>query len=335
MPGRNQVFQLTAPGVSAIAVVRITGPEALDFLSRHFSAQPRDDRPVYGRLSDGVREVDDPVVIWDADRHSADICVHGGKWVVLSVLELLGREGFELIESSAPLPEIAADADDSLDREILQWLPLARTREAIATLLGQREAWRGPGELDRERILKDRSLYWLLHPPRIAIIGIPNAGKSTLANALFGQERSIVADVPGTTRDYVEEYANLGGLPVRLVDTPGLRATGDGIEAAAIGISLGEISSADLRILLLDPTQAKGPQAELAARYPDALRVSGKADLTRSGGPLEISAATGQGVAELELAIRRRFGSESLPHNRRCLWMDSQRERFVRSDSRK
>ena len=230
-----------------------------------------------------------------------------------------------------PLPPAATDTDDLVQQEIMRYLPLARTREAIATLLSQENAWKHPDTFtkeQRENIAADRSLYWLLHAPRVGIIGVPNAGKSTLANALFGQQRSIVADIPGTTRDYVEEFANIGGLPVRLLDTPGLHASAEAIEAAAIGVSLGAIASADLLILLLDPTQAPEPQRLIAEQYPRALRVSGKSDIAPSTEGMAISAATGAGLALLELRVRQHFGCETLPHARPCLWTDAQRERF-------
>jgi small GTP-binding protein len=320
---------MTSPGVAAIAVVRLEGHGTLEFLARHFTGRPQPGRPVYGKLLDGQRELDDPIVIWDAHRQCADICTHGGRWVVHSVLDLARRERFEVIEPELPLPDIALDAESPIERDILAALPLARTREGIATLLNQREAWSKVQSEQREFVLDDRSLHWLLYPPRIAIIGVPNAGKSTLANALFGQERSIVADLPGTTRDYVEEYANLRGLPVRLLDTPGLRSTGDTIESAAIGVSLGEIASADLRIILLDPTQPSEAQGQLARAYPDAIQVSGKADVASPMAQLSISAKTGTGLAELERAIHSRFACETLPHNRPCLWTEAQRARFA------
>ncbi len=328
MRERNSVILQTAPGVSAIAVIRLAGPQVADFLSRHFVGRPANGRAVHGKLVDGQRELDDPLLLWDESRQCADICTHGGRWVVHSVLELAQREDFSLVANELPLPGIAVDAADALEREMTAALPMARTREAIATLLNQRKAWRDvqPGLYDQ--ILRDRSLQWLLNPPRIAILGIPNAGKSTLANALFGREQSIVADVPGTTRDYVEEYANLGGLAIRLVDTPGLRKTGDHIEAAAIGVSLGEIASADLRILLLDPTQDHESQRRLADEYPDALLVSGKRDVAAPIADLSISAKSGEGMADLEQAIRRHFGCDPLPHTRPCIWTDRQRTRL-------
>jgi tRNA modification GTPase len=323
---------LTASGVAAIAVVRLCGDGVRAFLEKHFTgkvcARAGAGLPVHGRLMDGEREVDDPLVTWDEARGIADVGVHGGTWVVHEVLELARREGFEIVEAGTPLPELAVDAEDVLEREILQYLPLARTKEAIQTLLNQKKAWaelQSTLENRKSEMLEDRSLHWLLHPPRIAIIGVPNAGKSTLANRLFGQQRSIVADLPGTTRDYVEDFANLGGLPVVLVDTPGLRVAADHIESAAIEVSRERIASADLRLLLLDPSQKRGLQEELAGWYPDAIRVSGKADMGVRWEGLRVSATTGEGIAELELAIRRSFHCQILPHHRPCVWTERQR----------
>lgn len=332
MSNANTALLLTAPGTSAIAVIRMRGPDVEAFLTRHFHAALRANAPIHGKLFDGHTELDDPVVIWNPQRQSADICTHGGRWVVHSVIELAKREGFDLVSSDAPLPAVAVDTDDIIEQEILQYLPLARTGEAIQTLLNQREAWRNlqseiSGPISQvSNLLSDQSLHWLLHPPRIAIIGIPNAGKSTLANALFGREHSIVADMPGTTRDYIEEFANLSGLPVRLIDTPGLRVSGDEIESAAIALSLKEVESADLKILLLDPAQDDARQADLAAKFPDALPVSTKCDIHRVDRGPAISAVTGEGLAELDLTIRRRFGCEFLPHTRPCVWTQRQRE---------
>ena len=326
----NQVAILTAQGAAAIAVVRLCGSEAGSFLRSHFSSALRNGVPVHGRLMNGSREIDDPLVVWDEAGQTADICTHGGSWIVHEVVELARRDGFDFLDAAAPLPGMAVDADDGLEREIIQYLPLARTREAIETLLNQRMAWQAllsgeVGEAQKQQALQDKSLQYLLNPPRIVIIGVPNAGKSTLANVLFRHDRSIVADMPGTTRDYVEDFANLGGLPVRLIDTPGLRSDADEIEKEAVSISREQIVSADLCIVLFDPTQRGETQDNLLALYPDAVVVNAKAELAITREGLAISAKTGQGIAGLEIAIRRRFHCETLPHGRPCAWTDRQR----------
>ena len=133
---------LTPPGGAAIAVVRLAGPAVSEFLSRYFDKPPATGRCVHGTLSDGGRVLDDPVVVVSGEGTVADLSLHGGPWVVRSVLELARREGFEVIDRlEVPLPEAAVDADTPLWREIEQYLPLATTELALQTLLAQPAAW--------------------------------------------------------------------------------------------------------------------------------------------------------------------------------------------------
>lgn len=86
----------------------------------------------------------------------------------------------------------------------------------------------------------------------VMIAGKPNVGKSSLLNALLQEKRAIVTSVPGTTRDFIEEVLNINGLPVRLLDTAGIRASSDTVEAEGIKLSIERIASADLVIFLMD-----------------------------------------------------------------------------------
>jgi tRNA modification GTPase len=198
-------------------------------------------------------------------------------------------------------------------------LPEYREREREAAPLGPAE------------ILADRTLWWLLHPPRVAIVGAPNVGKSTLANQLFARERSITADLPGTTRDWVGELADVNGLAVMLVDTPGLRDAADPIERAAIAGARGQIAAADLVVLVLDPTRPLAPeQSPLLDAHRDALRVINKSDrpaqwelLDRR--PLRTVATTGEGVEQLRSAITARFGCDAPDLSRPRWWTERQR----------
>jgi small GTP-binding protein len=255
---------------------------------------------------------------------------------------LARRDGFEVIDRpDVPLPEAAVDGDTPVWREVEQYLPLATTELALRTLLAQPVAWQElgrspPTHEQSERILVDRSLQWLLRPPRVAIVGVTNVGKSTLANQMFGSQRAITADVPGTTRDWVGEVANLDGLAVMLVDTPGSRATDDPIELEAIERSGEQVAAADLVVLVLDPTQPREPsQAELERLNPSALRVVNKSDRIGcwkvDGSEIRTVATNGEGIDALRAAIRRRFlGAEAIDVAQPRCWTLRQRELLTR-----
>lgn len=139
---------------------------------------------------------------------------------------------------------------------------------------------------------------------RIAIIGPPNAGKSSLLNWLAQRDAAIVSEIAGTTRDVIEVHLDLGGYPVLLADTAGLRETVDGIEAEGIRRARNWAAGADLQLLVLDATQPAPVDA-----VPDApiMRVLNKVDLkikghTRQSLPIDaiaISVRTGEGLEAL------------------------------------
>jgi tRNA modification GTPase len=139
----------------------------------------------------------------------------------------------------------------------------------------------------------------------VAILGAPNAGKSSLLNALAGREAAIVSARPGTTRDVVETRLDLGGVPVTLADTAGLREASDEIEAEGVRRALRRAEEADLRLLIFAADQHPDPET-LALIGPDALVVANKTDLASPpatiGGrpPLALSVRTGDGLAELQ-----------------------------------
>ncbi len=97
---------------------------------------------------------------------------------------------------------------------------------------------------------------------KTAIIGKPNAGKSSLMNLLLGQERAIVTDIPGTTRDSIEEYVNIGGIPLRLIDTAGIRATDDIVEKIGVDKAYSYANEAELVLAVFDNTQELSEEDE-------------------------------------------------------------------------
>jgi tRNA modification GTPase len=156
----------------------------------------------------------------------------------------------------------------------------------------------------------------------VAIAGVPNVGKSRLLNRLAGEERAIVTEVPGTTRDSLHAEISVGGVPVLLIDTAGLRESGDPVEREGVRRSRDVIASADLVLFLLDggrPADAGDREAYRDVASLPHLVVLNKSDLpaAESGGEfagegrrgiLRVSARTGDGVDALVAAVSREMG---------------------------
>ncbi len=177
------------------------------------------------------------------------------------------------------------------------------------------------------RILREGAL--------VVLAGPPNAGKSSLLNALLGADRAIVSATAGTTRDAIEDWAEIGGWPVRLVDTAGLRATGDAVEAEGVARAEDLIARADL-VLRLSPADAEPSAAGAAGDSPREIRVCSKCDLgaMSPSGARRVSARTGEGLDALrgdianrlaKLAARRdeETGADVTTRQRACL-LDAQ-----------
>ncbi len=156
---------------------------------------------------------------------------------------------------------------------------------------------------------------------RAVILGRPNVGKSSLLNALAGYDRVIVADVPGTTRDTVEEKLRLGSLMLRLLDTAGIRDTDSALEKQGVERSLSAADGADLALLVLDGSEPLPPEdfraMEAARTARHAICLLNKSDLGRAVRPedldfetvLSVSAVTGEGIDALTPAVEALFGS--------------------------
>ena len=184
----------------------------------------------------------------------------------------------ELLLALSARAERAIDYDED-DEGIDQ--TLLRDCGALAEELRQ---W-----LDRPRVepLKDGAA--------VVVAGPPNAGKSSLINAIAGEERAIVTDTPGTTRDHIDVPLSLGGIAIRLTDTAGLRETRDRIEAIGVARAQRLVEVADVLVWLGHGSDAPG--------HPRILLVHAKADLpdrrSAPSGSIPVSSVTGQGVGEL------------------------------------
>jgi tRNA modification GTPase len=138
----------------------------------------------------------------------------------------------------------------------------------------------------------------------LAIVGKPNVGKSSLFNCLLEQDRAIVTDIPGTTRDLVSETAAIGGIPVKLYDTAGIRESSELVESLGIERSLQAMADADLTLVVVDGSRPINAEDQALMDRGRCLVVRNKSDLGKqSAEPYATSALTGEGIAELRAAI--------------------------------
>ena len=204
---------------------------------------------------------------------------------------------------------------DFSDEDLPGGLP-AQTAAEIGAIRGEIEsrlADRQTGERIRDGL-------------RVAIIGPPNAGKSTLLNCLAGRDAAIVSETAGTTRDVIEVHLDLGGYAVILADTAGIRATGDAVEAEGVRRAARTAADADVRLVVLDgATWPELPTDIAGAAAPEDIVVLNKCDLIDADviegelnlSPLPVSALGGAGmdmvVAELTRRVSRLSGGGEAP----------------------
>ncbi|MCP4251399.1 MAG: GTP-binding protein [bacterium] len=286
----NGCCLLTPPGTGAIAVVRLWGPDAIEVtgrLVRPVGRRTWDLDPDqlqclhFGRYvldGDTVDEVLVSARPGDEGATYVDVCSHGGMRVVERILMSLESNGF-VIQADAPgdgpLERISLDrawpTSSAIEAEAIGTLTRAKTRRAVDFLLTQCRilpdylvelahlAQTDPATVARrlERLLESAPAGCrLIDGATIALVGPPNAGKSTLANRLFGIDRVVVSDTPGTTRDWIAQVTAIAGVPLTVLDTPGIGETLGAIDAEAIDRATQRQAGADLWIVVLDQSDA-------------------------------------------------------------------------------
>ncbi len=348
----------THRGRSALALVRMTGPETRAILNRVFKplrpgSGPEHSKVIFGRIFDQGTLVDTVGVVFYQGPGSytgedmAEITCHGGPAVPDAVLRALIRAG----ASPAQAGEFTLRAFLNGKMDLTQALGVdamtrARTGPGLEIAVQRVSGHLGrkinslSAKLTRLIALFEASLDFpedvpdvenpsekitqlareiremtqasvpaelLWHGADVVIAGPPNAGKSTLFNALLGRDRAIVHPRPGTTRDYISETVEIDGYTLRLHDTAGIGDFPEGPDSAAVERSLEISRKADLVVYL----------SETGTGYPPGcLRVLSKADLFKAKAPdgvLPVSGLTGHGLQELKKQVIKKLGGLEKP----------------------
>jgi len=283
----------TPSGAAAIAVLELRGaPEAL----AQGLGVPL---PEPGSLALRALPGEDEGLLLRTSHDTLLVTPHGGPRIRQRLSEALLARGARFTHEGAV--DWSACTSDPVMRRVLALLPHAASDEALPLLLAQPERWSRCGPPGAADAARGARLRRLIHAPIVAIVGVPNAGKSSLINALAGRELAAASPEAGTTRDYVSARLTLAGLTCTVIDAPGMRETDDPIESRAIAAAHAAIVAADLRVALAAPDQP------FPGAWPDALRVRTKIDLAPARDALGVSARTGEGLQELARTIRERL----------------------------
>ncbi len=368
MTGNDTIVALsTPPGVGGVALLRISGPQALPAVLSFLSVdllEPRHStfaRFLYqGELLDEVLAIHYPAPHSYTGEDIVEIACHGSLYIQQTLLQALTAAGLRLAEPGEYTRRAFLNGKLNLSQaeavaDLIDSVTPAQHRLAVSQLRGgYAEKLRDLRQqlLDLTSLLEleldfsqedvefaDRSqLHLLLSTLQtqlaalldsfrlgnalkqgvpVAIIGRPNVGKSTLLNALLNDDRAIVSDIPGTTRDTVEGMLTLDGITFRLVDTAGLRETEDAVEQLGIERSRRAYDDA---LIVLHVEEANVPIDETDLHNPDGkkhLLVINKTDLTNDVPPVDygvptvvISALQGTGIEKLKKLLTDAVGVE-------------------------
>lgn len=327
----------TAPGVGAIAVIRVSGTGAIDLTNRLFKGKDLTKQPThtahFGTLRDLDNSIIDEVLVTVfrspqsfTKEDVVEISCHGSDYIIRQILRCLAREGvrmarpgeftqraflngqFDLVQAEAVADLIAADSAASHKAALTQLRggfskQLKSLRQQLIDFVALVELELDFGEEDVEFAKRDQ-LRGLMHTIRsvlrplidsfstgnaikngvaTVIVGKPNAGKSTLLNALLNEEKAIVSDIPGTTRDVIEDELFIDGIRFRLIDTAGLRQATDTIEAIGVERTMQQLNKAAVALYLFDANEmsvaeVQTVEQELRQRNIPYLLVANKID---------------------------------------------------------
>jgi len=326
--------QLTPPGRGAIATVVVAGAGAVDMVDRVFNAaagRPLTafpaDRIVFGQWGSAANTAEAQPSAEELVTHvdtsgSVYVHCHGGDAAVQAVLDSMVQAGATQIAWQHWLKTRAAQP---LQAECEIALSQARTTRTAGILLDQHRgalhralsvcaAGIAAGRISNAITAIDELLQWrvaglhLTQPFRVVLSGAPNAGKSSLMNAMLGYQRAIVFDQPGTTRDALTAQTAIDGWPVELCDTAGIRQSHDDLEQQGVARALQRAAGADL-ILRVQPAGGAATSMPIATSQAAQLEVISKADLLTTDlasvaeNAITTSAVTGSGIAELLAAV--------------------------------
>jgi len=299
----------TPQGVSALAVVRLSGPDSIKVVAKLFKGKDlhgvASHSMHYGSIVDGTSVVDEVMVSVFREpnsftrENSIEISCHGSPAVVKSIMKLLLKSGarlaapgeftkraflngrFDLPQAEAVADLILSETDNARQAALNQMRggfsnEIKNLRDELIHFASLVELELDFGEEDVEFAKRD-DLKLLIKKIQdvlvrlidsfdrgnvikngipVVIVGKPNAGKSTLLNTLLNEEKAIVSDIPGTTRDFIEDEVVWNGITFRFVDTAGLRETQDVIESMGVQRTREQMKKASLIIYLFDLQQS-------------------------------------------------------------------------------
>jgi len=341
---------MTGKGTGAISTVQVFGDSSEAVIKKIFkptgtkSAKFKTGEILLGTINDGD-EVIDQVTIGCEGPGTFAIHCHGNPLIVEMIMQLLKRCGAELLTTEQLLAKILAAQKPSgtiaIEAKLAQ--PKAKTIEGTKIIANQIEAglskkaqkWLNDTDensLDKikaeakEILQKSQTAKLIIYGCTVALIGPPNCGKSTLLNFLAGRQKSIVTDIKGTTRDWVEARCRIGSLDVTLIDTAGLSEEHldpeETIEKSAQKKTTEILEQADIVLLILDNSQSENQLDErilekIAKRK--IITVLNKSDLSAKfdacklpetvSNTVQISAKFGTGVEELKEKLRQTCGT--------------------------